>query len=41
VFTIEAHDEIEQIASGTHDRLVIDSVTKFVEKTKAKGTSKQ
>lgn len=39
VFTIEAHDEIEQIASGTHDRLVIDSVTKFVEKTNAKGDS--
>ncbi|MCB8943161.1 MAG: thioesterase [Ardenticatenaceae bacterium] len=36
VFTIEAYDEQEQIASGTHERFVIDSVAKFVEKANAK-----
>ena len=38
VFSIEAHDDKEQIASGTHERFVIDSVTQFVEKAKAKQT---
>jgi predicted thioesterase len=36
VFTIEAHDEHEPIASGTHERFLIDSVAQFVEKANGK-----
>ena len=36
VFTIEARDEQDQIASGTHERFMIDSITQFVEKANAK-----
>jgi predicted thioesterase len=36
VFTIEAHDEQDQIASGSHERFLIDSVSEFVAKAQAK-----
>ena len=39
VFTIEAHDEQEQIASGTHERFLIDSVAQFVARASAKSVN--
>ncbi|MGB0387970.1 MAG: thioesterase family protein [Ardenticatenaceae bacterium] len=37
VFKVEAHDEQEQIAKGTHERFIIKSIEKFMAKTMAKG----
>ena len=31
VFRFEARDEREQIATGTHDRFIINSMTKFLD----------
>ena len=36
VFSVEARDEQELIASGTHERFLIDSVAEFVAKAQAK-----
>lgn len=35
-FKVEAHDEIEQIASGSHKRIIVNSMTKFIERSKQK-----
>ncbi len=35
-FKVEARDDIEQIASGSHERIIINSMTKFVERSKQK-----
>ena len=35
-FKVEAHDEIEQIASGSHERIIVNSMTKFVGRYKQK-----
>src|SRR5579859_2103734 len=36
VFKVEAHDEVERIAEGTHERFVVD-MGRFLEGLKAKG----
>jgi predicted thioesterase len=37
VFKVEAHDEQEQIAAGTHERFIIGSLEKFLARAAAKG----
>jgi predicted thioesterase len=39
VFNIEAHDEVEQIARGTHERFMINSIEKFVLRANQKAIS--
>ena len=39
VFSIEAYDEVEQIAKGTHERFVINSIEKFVARASQKAAS--
>jgi fluoroacetyl-CoA thioesterase len=36
VFAVEARDEVEPIASGTHERFIVNSVPRFVERAMAK-----
>lgn len=36
VFRVEAHDEVEPIASGTHERFIISSVERFVQRAENK-----
>lgn len=38
-FKVEAHDEVELIGEGTHERFIIKDVAKFVAKTNTKGDS--
>ncbi len=39
LFKIEAHDEVDQIASGTHERFIVNSMEKFLARVAAKGKS--
>jgi len=36
VFKVEARDDVEPIASGTHERVIVNSVQRFVERAMAK-----
>ncbi|MFQ5897441.1 MAG: thioesterase family protein [Candidatus Methylomirabilia bacterium] len=37
-FRVEASDEVEKVAQGTHERLVVASLEKFLSRAMAKGT---
>ena len=37
VFSVEAHDEREQIARGTHERFIVTSMEKFLARAAEKG----
>jgi len=39
IFTVEAHDEKDQIAKGTHERFILGSMEKFLEKAMEKANS--
>lgn len=36
VFKVEARDDVEQIATGTHERFIISSLAKFLARAQAK-----
>lgn len=37
VFKVEARDEVEPIATGTHERFILNSLARFLARAKAKG----
>jgi len=39
VFEVQAHDDVEKIGEGSHERFIVNG-ERFVEKTKAKGDAK-
>jgi predicted thioesterase len=40
VFAVEARDDVEPIASGTHERFIVGSVERFVQRAESKRTSR-
>jgi predicted thioesterase len=40
LFEVEAWDEVEKIAEGRHERFVVPSLARFLERARAKGPKK-
>lgn len=41
LFQVEAHDEVEQVAEGRHERFLVQSLEKFLDRAMKKSANKQ